>query len=181
MEERRRDQLQSSLTRLAAGDRAAFDEVFRIVWPLVRRFSERALRNAPDAEDTAQNVLIRVLSRAHEFDPNRAALPWILGIATYEMRTLRKKVERRREDLQDLESAEPAALDRSFEGTIIRRNLESALRDVIGELKTEDVATILAAVGAEQRPRVAAATFRKRFQRALDRLRQAWRAKHGIE
>jgi RNA polymerase sigma-70 factor (ECF subfamily) len=180
MDAGRRDRLQASLTRLAAGDRASFDEVFDVVWPVVRRFCERALLETPDAEDVAQEVLIRVLARASEYDKERPALPWILGIASWEMRTLKKKRMRRREQLGDL-AVDLEPIDRSFEGTIIRRDLEAALSDVLGSLTAADVATILAAIGEADRPAIAPATFRKRFQRALGKLKSAWRTKHGTQ
>ena len=49
----------------------------------------------------------------------------------------------------------------------------------MGTLRPDDVATLAAAMGHAPRPDVPAATFRKRLQRAMDRLRQAWRAEHG--
>ena len=55
-----------------------------------------------------------------------------------------------------------------------------AIADVFAELRPEDVHTLALAVAGEpgERPSVPAATFRKRVERALDRLRLAWRAKH---
>ncbi|HYR19577.1 MAG TPA: sigma factor [Myxococcales bacterium] len=88
--------LQRGMCRLAEGDREAFEPVFAALWPVLRAFAARALTVPAEAEDAAQSALIKVFARAAEFDPLREALPWALGIAAYECRTLRKSRARRR-------------------------------------------------------------------------------------
>src|SRR5215470_3388014 len=90
--------LQQALVSLAGGDRSAFHPVFTLCWPVVRSFTLALLRGAPEAEDAAQEALLRVFARASEFDPRRAALPWVLGIAFHQCRTQRRRWQRRRED-----------------------------------------------------------------------------------
>jgi RNA polymerase sigma-70 factor (ECF subfamily) len=177
MDTSRRDRLRRELTRLAEGDRSAFDPVYDAVWPLVRRFAARALQNQADAEDCAQRVLLRVFARASEFDRSRDALAWILGIAAWEVRTLRKARARRREAGE----AEDKRVDVALEASIVRRDLEEALHAVIEEMKLEDRETLLLAIHESERPSIPAATFRKRLQRAIERLKAAWRVKHGTE
>src|SRR5580765_3238617 len=89
--------LQGLMERLADGDRSAFHPVFESLWPLVRRFAARHLHPG-DADDAAQEALLRVFRRAAEFDPGRSALAWALGIAAYEIRTARRRRRRRREE-----------------------------------------------------------------------------------
>jgi RNA polymerase sigma-70 factor, ECF subfamily len=177
MDERRRDRLRRDLARLADGDRAAFDPVFEAAWPLVRSFATRALASDADAEDCAQHVLLRVFARAGEYDPERDALSWIFAIAAWEVRTIRKRRQRRRESFGEQDHR----TDDGFECAVIDRELRDALFTVIEEMKTEDRDTLLAAVAEGPRPPIAGATFRKRFQRALDRLKSAWSIKHGTE
>src|SRR5687767_5715648 len=118
MEGRSRAALNAALVRLADGDRAAFDAVFDLAEPEVRRLVGR-LVPAPDADDVAQQALLNVFARAGEFDGERDALAWILGIAAYEARTVSKRARRRREelgaDVRDVPAAgspEEAALER---------------------------------------------------------------------
>src|SRR5207253_97157 len=112
--------LQREMCRLADGDRAAFEPVFAALWPVLRAFAARALPVPAEAEDAAQCALIKVFSRAAEFDASREALPWALGIAAYECRTLRKARSRRREELRappepaDERTAEDAAIERDL-------------------------------------------------------------------
>jgi len=90
--------LQEELIALARGERAAFDPLFRRLWPLLRGFARRLLPPG-EAEDAAQEALLRIFRRASEFDPERDALAWVLGVAAWQVRTHRTKARRRRESL----------------------------------------------------------------------------------
>jgi len=169
--------LDRALARLADGDRAAFDPVYAAAWPVVRRFVG-GLCSAEDADDAAQQALIKVFERASEYDAERPALPWILGIAGWEVRTLRTRRRRRREETPDL-------LDRLASGGAdpehhaAMTELDRLLDALIDGLRPDDRATIRAVLGQAPRPTVPAATFRKRVQRAMGRLRSAWKEQHG--
>jgi len=165
------------MERLADGDRSAFRPAFALLWPQLRAFATR-LVGGPDGEDAAQAALLRVFSRASEYDPGRDALSWALGIAAWECRTLRRKRERRRE-----QTAGPlerlVAPGATPEEAVIERDLRLAAEEIAGTLRPLDLETLLA-VASGARP-ASGATFRKRLERALARFRLAWRAKHGKE
>ncbi len=181
MDRQQGEELQRSMVRLADGDRSAFRPVYETIWPIVRRFAARSLENAADADDVAQEALLRIFARASKFDSNRDVLPWALGIVAYECRTLRRRVDRRREDLGAREVSELAEAAPTPEGALVERELEAAAMEVLGTLGPRDVATILVATRDAERPGIPGATFRKRLERATARLRFAWRAKHGSE
>lgn len=167
------------LRRLADGDRSAFQPLFDSLWPLLRRFTMRFLGNQADGDDAAQQALLKVFARAREYDSGREALPWILAIATNECRTLRNKHIRRKEvGCESLEVL--AAQQMSPEQALILNDLKGALGEIFTELRPEDIHTLANAVADDraERPDMPAATFRKRVERAMDRLRLAWRAKH---
>jgi RNA polymerase sigma factor (sigma-70 family) len=168
--------LQEELTALARGDREKFDPLFRRLWPLLRGFARRCL-SADEADDAAQEALLRVFSRASEFDPGRDALAWALGIAAWQIRTHRRKSRRRREEGREAlpERADPGA---SPEDTAAAQELVLALDRALAEMPPGDAATLLAYARGE-RPDLPDATFRKRVQRALARLRAQWRIRHG--
>ena len=171
-----RAELHRQMARLADGDRSAFPSVFRALWPVLRGFVLRQLPSS-DSEDVAQEALLKVFARAAEFDADRDALTWALGIAAFEVRTARKRATRRREDLgQEL----PVAVSQSAEPEIISRNLEAAALEVLGTLRPSDIET-LHCMASGRSPSVSGATFRKRIERALRRLKLAWRAKHGAD
>jgi RNA polymerase sigma-70 factor (ECF subfamily) len=174
MDRSARDALQSGMQRLADGDRGAFDAVFSSLWPLLRGFALRALRDSAEADDAAQGALVKVFARAAEFDPKRDALAWALAIATYECRTLRKRKLRRREDPGD----PPEETSPSPEDAVIEADLRAAAGELCGALDPVDAETLLAAARGE-RPNTP--VFRKRLERALARLRKQWRARHGTD
>ena len=164
-----RRRLDALLAALAEGDRDAFDPLFSLCAPLVQRYARRALPQA-DAEDAAQTALLKVFSRASDYDTERPALPWILGIASNEIRSARKRVLRRREAPLEHEGSTsgPTPEDQAAE-----RQLLEAAEDALNGLSLLDREAIVAAIGSRERPAVSPATFRKRWQRALRRLRAA--------
>ena len=171
-------ELQTHMERLADGDRSAFHPVFAVLWPLLRRFAARHLR-PEEAEDTAQEALVKIFQRAAEFDPSRNALAWALGIAAFEIKTLRRRRLRRRDEPSS-EGAFERMRDttRTPEEEAMARDLETMLQEALGVLRPEDAQTLrLYARG--DRPSIASATFRKRVERALTRLRAAWRTTDG--
>ncbi len=171
------DVLDRDLGALAAGDRSAFDRVYAAVAPLYERVATRALRSSADAEDAAQQALLNVFARAHEYDPSRGrALPWLVAVVANECRTQRQRVRRRREDA---DPPDRAAEGLSAEEALAERELVEAVMQALGTLAAEDARTIRAALELGPRPDVPAATFRKRLERAMGRLRTALGARKG--
>jgi len=168
-----RAELRRLMERLADGDRTAFGPAFRLLWPRLRAFAVRYA--GADGEDAAQSALLKVFSRASEYDRERDAFAWALGIAAWECRTLRRKRERRRED--DVPPPDRPDPGQGPEEAVIARDLSAAAEAVLGTLRPNDVETITAAAAGSGKLR--GATFRKRLSRALGRLRIAWRARHG--
>ena len=81
-----RERLQRSMVALARGDRSTFHPVFEGLWPLLRRFCLRVLRDEPLAEDAAQGALMKLLFHATDFRPDADVVAWALGIAAFECR-----------------------------------------------------------------------------------------------
>lgn len=162
------------MARLADGDRDAFAFVFGRLWLPLLRFARRALHSAADADDVAQRSLVSIMRRASDYEAGRDALSWAIGITAWECRTLRRQQQRRREAPVD---PDMIAAAQSPEDAVIERDLHAAIAEVLGELDDHDRAAL--GVGAEHDPGLAAATLRKRRQRALGRLRAAWSRLHA--
>jgi len=172
-----RAELRRLMWRLADGDRTAFGPVFALLWPQVRAFAARLVGPA-DGEDAAQSALLKIFSRASEYDRARDALPWALGIAAWECRTLRRRRERRRERSAPApERAAEGAL--SPEEAVLESELRAAAEEVVGTMRPIDVETIVSIATGHRA--VHGATFRKRVERALARFKLAWRARHGSD
>lgn len=167
--------LDTSLAQLADGDRGAFRAVFDLAQPAVLTLTRRLLNGDPSHEDVAQQALLKVFEKASNYDPERPALPWILGIAAWECRSHRKRILRRREDEMPVSLL---ATGRSPEQWAVAADLREAVSDLMGELKPADTEALAVAMGYQPRPKVPAATLRKRLQRAMSRFRSAWEARH---
>lgn len=171
--------LNSLMARLADGDRAAFTPVFRTLWPKVYRLCQHLLQSSADAEDAAQQAMEKILSRASEYDAKRSALPWALGIAGWECRTLRKRRSRRRE-LSEESAPDPQDATPSADDVLVEGDLIAGAMTALGTLSPNDRETLLATYfdGASS---ANGPTLRKRRERALARLRVAFRRLYAID
>ena len=169
-------ELDSLLAQLADGDRAAFTDVFRLLWRPVLRLCTSMLRNEADAADAAQQALEKILVRCTDYDRKRAALPWALAIAAWECRTLARKRTRRRELPED----NAPELGSGSEDELTRRELVAAGIAALGELSPED-RDVLVATFWEEAASVSGATLRKRRERALKRLRDTFKRLYGLD
>ena len=187
MDSTARAQLNEQMRRLADGDRSAFEPVYASLWAPLRAFCRRALGSSrglgagdahADAEDAAQHALLKVFDRASTFEPDRDALTWALALAAWECRTVRKRHARSREVGSEAAEAhaDPAP---SPERRVIDAELEAAAIEVLGTLSDADRDTLRLTMSDDAPEGVAGATFRKRRERAMSRLREAWRRVYG--
>jgi RNA polymerase sigma-70 factor (ECF subfamily) len=165
-------ELNELIARLAEGDRGAFAPTFELLWPRVRALCFSILKHPEDADDAAQQAMEKILTRASDYDRARPALPWALAIAAWECRTIARRMQRRREvDTQELASLPGGAVaDEEF----IRHELTAAAMDALQGLSEADRSTLVGAFWEEAQD-AASPALRKRRQRALDRLRMAFR------
>jgi len=172
------EELDELFARLAGGDRSAIAGTFAAIHPTVRRFCERMLRNQADADDATQLALERVFERITTYDATRHALPWILGIATWEVRTIRRRNARTRKRSVEVAKHELQAGHADPETTSIAREALAAVNEIMDTLPANDRETLQCVVEQELAIVLEAtndATFRKRKERALGRLRSLLR------
>jgi RNA polymerase sigma-70 factor, ECF subfamily len=170
-----RAQLDRWMTAAADGDRAAIDPLFHALWPLVTAYASRFLGDASLAEDAAQDAMVRLFAQLDRYDRSRDALTWALTHTTWQCRTARRRVQRRRD------AAHP---ERPIvNGTAIaeERELVRVALATLATLNPRDIEIIVAGCTDDDRLRdsLAPATFRKRLERALTRFRTSWRSRHG--
>jgi len=183
------DDLDSLMTRLAEGDRAVFRALYERLREPIQRLCQKMLGPTADASDAFQEAMQKIFERAPvDYDRRRPALPWALALAGWECRTLRRRRQRRREDagpardalgsdIADRAAEVPSPMQ-DAEAHLAARELEEAVVAVLGTLPPADRETLQATfwdeVGAQ------GSTFRKRRERALARLRAAWRRTYGL-
>lgn len=163
------------MTLAADGERAAVDLLFGLLYAPVVRYATRFLGDATLAEDVAQDALVKLFGRLHQYDRERDALTWALTFTTWECRTARRRIQRRSETgepseplLDGARLAEERELVHAALATL--ESLPARDREVISASLTDD---------DELRRTLAPATFRKRLERAVTRLRTSWRSRHG--
>jgi RNA polymerase sigma-70 factor, ECF subfamily len=91
----------------------------------------RMLRHRQDAEDVAQDSLVRAIRNLHRWDPQRPLLPWLLTITANRCRTALQR--RNRRPLVTDFAIEPAQNAREVNDGELAEELELAL----GELREE--------------------------------------------
>jgi len=164
------------MSAAADGDRTAIDPLFHALWPLAVRFATRFVGDAALAEDCAQEALVRLFGQVSAYDRERDALTWALTHVTWQARTARRKRERRKEvaESRSHDVIDGAAL-------VEERELVRAALVALDSLAPHDIEIITAALtdDDELRRAIAPATFRKRLERAVARLRTSWRSRHG--
>jgi RNA polymerase sigma factor (sigma-70 family) len=158
-------QLDGLMHRLANGERAAFEPLFRELWP---RALSAARRQLPPqgAHDAAQSTMLKLFARAADFRPGAPVLPWFYAIAANEIRA----VVRSSRAWADVEVDTLAAVD-DPERTVLDRELWTALANAIEMLDAPSIEAIAALLGEAPRPPVGEAAFRKRVSRAYAKLR----------
>jgi RNA polymerase sigma factor (sigma-70 family) len=145
---------------------------------VARRETARVLRSSQDAEDAAQNAIIRAFrSRGRCLEPE-APQAWVRAIARNEaLRDLqrRSRGEEPREDLAELLDARDT--DPIAPGEAVLHSL--AARELLARIPVTDRALLMRRYVLEQSsPEIAAeldlapATVRVRLHRAIERLRE---------
>jgi DNA-directed RNA polymerase specialized sigma24 family protein len=120
--------------------------------------------------------MLKVFSRIVDFDRSRDGLSWALGIAGFEVMTVRKQRSRRQETGPAV-LADVADDGGGVEEQVIAEELRSAVVALVGDLSERDQAALAHAFRGEPPP--TDERSRKQKLRALERLRAAWRKVHG--
>jgi RNA polymerase sigma-70 factor (ECF subfamily) len=165
---------------LADGDRSAIEPLFRALWPVVHSYCQRALGNGADADDAAQQAMVKVFAEAVRYDRTRPALPWVVTIAVWECRSARRRRHRARTVSLDAVADAPSA-GVTAEEALIARDLLDGAQAALEHLSASDrdLLRLTFEQDTEAAVGVSGATLRKRRQRALGRLREAWRRLYG--
>lgn len=169
-----RTEIQRLAAAAADGERTAIEPLFRMLWPPLVRYATKLVRDEALAEDAVQDAMTTLFGQIDQLDRERDALAWAFTHVTWAARTARRKRDRRAEVGDCI--PEPSALPAYEDHDLVRAALAE-----LDQLPARDREVVFAAIGEDDqlRARIAPATFRKRLERALARLRTSWRSKHG--
>ncbi|MBW7973188.1 sigma-70 family RNA polymerase sigma factor [Bradyrhizobium sp. BR 10289] len=161
------------------GDREAFERLFEHFAPRVKGLMLKAGCSFDEAEEIAQNTMIAVWRKAHQFDPATAGAPaWIFTIA----RNLRIDLFRRKARAERLDTAAdpPDAPDQTETADILISRGQDAARitSAIQQLSPEQSrVVVLSFIEERPHPEIASAlgiplgTVKSRIRLAMNRLR----------
>ena len=172
-----RAQLTAWMIAAAEGDREPIAPLFQALWPSAVSYASRMLGDRSAAEDCAQTAMTRMFSHLDHFDRAGDALTWTLTYVMWECRTARKSRARRGEEPEDNAPIETTDGRTTLED---RDLIRAALRE-LEHLEPRDIEVIAATLFDNDalRERITPATYRKRLECALARLRTAWKDRHG--
>ena len=168
------------MLRSQRGDSRAYEELVRPHQEIAFRVAYVITRNAADAEDAAQEALVKAWRALGRFRAGEPLRPWLLRIAANEALNRRRSAGRReRLALQATESSgeaapspEDAVLDAAQRDALVAAldELSADAREVLAcryllDLSEEETAAALD---------IARGTVKSRSARALDRLKEAY-------
>ena len=114
--------------RIAAGEQRAFDELYRLYLPRLRRFLGAMLSSPPLVEEVLDDTMLVVWTRSGSFDGASKVSTWVFSIA---YRTALNALRRRREPHTDEGGEERPSPDKTPEeelaGTHARRAIIRAM------------------------------------------------------
>jgi len=172
------DSLAETLRRVAAGDRAAFEEVYRRTSAKLFGVCLRILPVRPEAEEALQEAYLSVWRRAASFDATRgSAMTWLITLAR------NRAVDRLRAGgklaTTTIDLADMVADERPLASTVMETSQDQArLAYCVGTLESADATLIRTAffegsTYAELASRASTplGTIKSRIRRALIKLR----------
>ena len=134
------------IRRVAAGDAAAFRDLYRRYHRRVFAYVSRITRRPDRAEEVVDDVLLAVWRGAERFDERSKPSSWILGIAYRQaLKTLRRgrSIETREECANDETLASLPARTEGPEAAAERRELGVIFQRALGELSAEQRAVVV--------------------------------------
>lgn len=84
------EELWGLIEKAAAGDKESLETVILSVKDLVFNLSLRMLGTFPDAEDAAQDILLKIITHLSSFKGDSAFSTWVFRIATNHLKNYRK-------------------------------------------------------------------------------------------
>lgn len=176
------DQLAELVPLAVEGDRRALQQVLRIVYPQVLRYTRARIGGdrTPTAEDTAQEICLAVAQSIGKYqDRGKPFMAFVYGIAFNKVADARRSLSRDRMHPTDEvpDSAEAGATPEEFALVSDGSNRVRALLDSLSD-KARDIIILRVFVGlsAEETAEVVGSTagaVRVAQHRALANLRQA--------
>ena len=176
------------LFRAQTGDLDAFADVVERYWKPIQTYCYKILGNTRDAEDAAQEVLLRVYLTLSRYDSSRPFAPWIFRIATHyciDQLRKRKMLNLPFEEEQIWENPQSLATNPEAQlHNITRRDL---IKSVLITLQAKDRKVVLlhhwygySYEEISQELSITTNAVKGRLHRARKKFTQIWNAKQSM-
>jgi RNA polymerase sigma-70 factor (ECF subfamily) len=124
------------LEGIRSGRNEAAGELFERYAPALLRFATRLLADRATAEEVTQEVFVKVISRAHQYDGRAEVSSWLFAIAANACRDRRRR--ERRAHVVPLEGLpDPPARGDGTEKRLMDRQEREAVRRALSRLSDE--------------------------------------------
>lgn len=124
------------LDRIRGGDPDGAGELFERYAPAILRFAGRLLGDRATAEEVTQEVFLKVLGRANQYDGRASVASWLFAIAANACRDRRRRD--RRAPVVPLEAVfDPPAKGEGIEIRLLDRERRDAVREALAGLSEE--------------------------------------------
>lgn len=130
------DQDQALVTRVAAGDRQAFELLFNAYGERVFRYAHRLISDVTKSEEVTNDVMLEVWKTAARFEGRSKVSTWILGITRH---LALNAVRRKKLDTVDLDDT-PGIADEDLTPAAVEHDrdvLKEALGGALGKLSID--------------------------------------------
>ena len=169
------EKLEDLFCKAQRGDKAAYAQFLKELYPLVKRKVQQKLGDLIDCDDITQECLIGIHRSIETYDPDKDLKPWVLGVIKHKLADFFRQWGRRNEvDLEkrDLPVTKPdSATNTKQEGrvwSLIHQLPEPQQRALVLTLDSG-----LSTREASLEEGISEAAFRKRVSRAYKFLRDA--------
>lgn len=124
------------LEQIRRGETGGAAELFERYAPALLRFADRLLSDRGMAEEVTQEVFVKVITRAHQYDGRAEVSSWLFAIAANACRDRRRR--ERRAAIVPLEGVpEPAHKGEGAEAKLLTRERREAVREALNDLSEE--------------------------------------------
>jgi RNA polymerase sigma-70 factor (ECF subfamily) len=179
------DTLRSLMVGYQDGQREAFEQLYLVLAPVVRRYLARLARDPARVDDLLQDTFLQVHRARHTYDPAFPVKPWVYAVARHVF-LMDCRYRHRRGDLARQEPLDdavlPASRTASHEEALITR---SQVRQALSSLSESTRQSVLmhhlhglTFQEISRRLHIRGPALRARASRGMARLRQALEDHH---
>ena len=126
------DRLRSLMVNYQSGSIDAFDELYVLLSPAIRRAIRRQTIDAARVDDLVQETFLQMHRARHTYDAAYPVMPWVLAIARHVWLMHRRVLARRPQSTTPVEDVAPSVRPES-EAYADRAAVRRALKDVAPE------------------------------------------------